>query len=139
MNMTADYCPSLTILFAKCASGNVLFDIATLSPRNENFVANSPHDAKDMMEKTRFDYAVAFVDPATKASIHQPEGLQRMASTFDVPLASMSLFNPIWIENLMARLGIARHFRAFPDQNELTCLAARRTDILPNAMEGREQ
>jgi hypothetical protein len=81
-------------------------------------------DGCQKMAQRRYACVVVCFDPTNKDSIVQLQRLQKLAKADNIPLATTSLFNPSWIENLMDQFGVAAHFKSFPEKAQIAEIAA---------------
>ncbi|MEM7470258.1 MAG: hypothetical protein AAF340_02830 [Pseudomonadota bacterium] len=66
---------------------------------------------------------VTVIDPLEPDNIEKTNALVTRTEELGLPIASMSLFNPDWIENLASQLGFETHFRGIPDAKQIAELA----------------
>lgn len=110
--------PKLNILFVDCApSGDYEYPPAGTS-KIEFHVRPTPISVQGMMEFKDFHCLLIRVDPGSQQHLEQMDVILNSANTQGIPLTSIATFDANWIENLMAQLGIEKHFRQFPSYED---------------------
>jgi len=109
------------VLVVSCSCG--LSEEENRAAQDHAFSPNI-EDASKKMANTRYGCMIAYVDPSKKESIDQLQKLRDLAEKTGIPLATISQFNPVWMGNLMAQLGVTEHFKSFPDESQLLDMSA---------------
>ena len=108
------------VLFVACETQS----IARLPSDEPNLLyvfADTPDDAVRPLSQTQYDCVIALIDPGNIHSMAALDALQSHVQNSGLPLACLSTFNPLWIENLTAQLGIEKLFRTMPLYDEIAC------------------
>ena len=110
---------NLRLLFVNCIEGDVDWnegiDLSGISLE----VANSTKEFAAKLLAKEIDCAIALIDPGDSDCLKMLDYVMVVANEQKVPLAGMSRFNPLWIENLMTQLGFEKHFRKFPERADI--------------------
>ncbi len=129
----------LHILFVDCTQ-NGQYEDAPIGISDIDFLLTSqPFNAQEMMEFKECDCVLIRVDPGSRGNLEQLAAVLCSAVAEGVPLVSMSTFDASWIENLMAQLGVEKHFRQFPNYNEISNVIFQYTKPLYEKLEGVAQ
>lgn len=119
MNVSPKRTRSWHILFVSCVDSSIDLKERVTASGMKFDVVHTQSEFSQKLLKQQFDCVIVLIDPSAEMSIDRLNFIRHAAVLRGVPLASMSTFNPQWIENLMRQLGIERHFREFPRQSEI--------------------
>ena len=110
----------LNILFVDCAPSGDYEYAPTGTSKMEFHLRSTPISAQGMMEFKDFDCLLIRVDPGSQQHLEQMDVILHSAKTQGIPLISIATFGANWIENLMAQLGIEKHFSQFPSYEDVS-------------------
>lgn len=121
--------PTEGVLVVSC--GSALSDEAKRAAQAYAFSPNV-EDAALRLANATFECVIACVDPIKNDSMSQLEELRKATKPINIPIVTISRFNPNWIENLVVQFGAFAHFKRFPDKSQISSIAeiharARRT------------
>jgi hypothetical protein len=120
MNENAMMHAKLNILFVDCTQAEKSSDAPLSTADMEFHFRASPINVQAIMEFTGYDCVLMCVDPCSGENLEELDTVLFSCNEQGVPLFSLSSFDASWIENLMAQLGVEKHFRRVPSHEEMS-------------------
>jgi len=122
MNISSNNTSTLCIVFINCTSDEPPKVDPATTDWQAYHVSHSAEDLCQQMATGLYDCVVALFDPASQQSAEQLETVCGCARKYSVPLASLTTFNPPWINHLMRHFDVTRHFNDVPTETQLRML-----------------